>query len=311
MEQRDWYGIRQVAQLTGLSTQLIRKWEERYGAVAPRRMENGYRVYNAKDVMRLKQLQKLISEGFSIRNAVLYLDENKFEAEIVTDRSPDNLQENTSLYTTKQTQISQFMDMLFAFGERGDSSGIQDLLQKVYSQYGLEFLSENLLIPFLHEVGERWEMRVWDEFQEHISSLAVRDFLIRQYSSFLAPQDAPLFLAACIPGERHEIMLHMAMLEAAIRGFKTAFLGISPAPNALEDAVESLRPKIVVLAMTTSAPIDENPMLFYDLEQLASRYRQTHFYIGGRGARMHFKGTGKWLRFSDSLDSLFRDIEHR
>ena len=154
-------------------------------------------------------------------------------------------------------------------------------------------------------------MHIWDAFQEHISSLAVRDFLIRQYSSFVAPPDAPLFLAACIPGERHEIMLHLAMLGAAIRGFKTAFLGISPAPNALEDAVESLRPKIVVLAMTTSAPFDDNPMLFSELEQMASRHRQTHFYIGGRAAQVHFTGTGRWVRFSSSMESLFRDIEQR
>ncbi len=309
MEQRDWYGIRQVAQITGLSTQLIRKWEERYGAVEPKRLENGYRVYSAKDVMRIKQLQKLVSEGYSIRNAVLYMEQNHIEHGLVPDREQDNLQESAPPYATKQTQMMQYMDLMLAYGERGDNSGIQDLLQKVYSQHGLKYLSENLLMPFLHEVGERWEAHLWDEFQEHISSLAVRDFLIRQYSSFIAAPDAPLFLAACIPGERHEIMLHLAMLEAAIRGFKTSYLGISPAPNALRDAVESLRPKVVALSLTTSVPVENNPLLFDELDQLASRYRDTRFYIGGHGAHSYFNGNWKWLRFSGTLAALFSDME--
>ena len=129
---------------------------------------------------------------------------------------------------------------------------------------------------------------MWDEYQEHISSLAVRDFLIRAYTSLAANTDAPLFLAACIPGERHEIMLHLSLLEAAIKGYRTAFLGVSPAPNALEDAVVYLRPRVVVLSLTTMLPLENNPRVLDDIEQLAGRHRETLFYIGGRCCKTEF-----------------------
>ncbi|WP_243387179.1 MerR family DNA-binding transcriptional regulator [Bacillus kexueae] len=38
------YHIQQVLNLTGLSKQVIRKWEERYQIVQPQRLDNGYRI---------------------------------------------------------------------------------------------------------------------------------------------------------------------------------------------------------------------------------------------------------------------------
>ena len=38
--------IKDVAEMTGLSEQQIRKWENRYHIVKPERLANGYRVYS-------------------------------------------------------------------------------------------------------------------------------------------------------------------------------------------------------------------------------------------------------------------------
>lgn len=34
------YSIQQVAEMTGLSKQAIRKWEDRYGIIIPQRLDN-------------------------------------------------------------------------------------------------------------------------------------------------------------------------------------------------------------------------------------------------------------------------------
>ncbi len=311
MEHKDWYSIRHVAQLTGLSTQLIRKWEERYHAVRPRRLENRYRVYSMSDVMRLRQLQKLVEEGYSIRNAVLLIEQHSVDSDgVLTDQTALSLQEDVSPYSIKQTEATLYLEQLFALGEQGEGRAIQNLLQKVYSQYGLKYLSGNLLIPFLFEIGERWESHVWNEYQEHISSIAVRDFLIKAYTSLHVPLDAPLLLATCIPSERHEIMLYLALLEAAIKGYKTVFLGASPAPRALEEAVIHLRPKVVLLSLTTMLPLENNPLVLDEIDQLASRHPDIQFYIGGKAAKLSLSTSAKrWIHFVDSIPLLFQQLD--
>ena len=311
VEHKDWYSIRQVAQLTGLSTQLIRKWEERYHAVEPRRLENGYRVYSMSDVMRLRQLQKLTEEGYAIRNAVLWVKQQPLASDVVfTDQTALSLQENVSPYAIKQTEATLYLEQLFVLGEQGEGRAIHDLLQKIYAQYGLQYLSGNLLVPFLFEIGERWKSGEWYEYQEHIASAAVQDFLIQAYSSLSVPFDAPLLLATCVPGERHEVMLHLALLEAASKGYKTVFLGASPAPRAIADAVIQLQPKVVLLSLTTMLPLESNPFALDEIDQLASLYPNIQFYIGGAAAKVSLSTREKrWIHFVDSIPLLFQKID--
>lgn len=60
------YTIGAAARLTGLSTQLIRAWEQRYGAVVAARSENGRRYYSASDVEKLGLLKTLTDRGIAI-----------------------------------------------------------------------------------------------------------------------------------------------------------------------------------------------------------------------------------------------------
>lgn len=57
--------IRDVEQSAGLSAKTIRYYEE-IGLVRPDRRENGYRDYSARDVHRLRFLQRARGLGFSI-----------------------------------------------------------------------------------------------------------------------------------------------------------------------------------------------------------------------------------------------------
>lgn len=60
------YTIGAVARLTGLSTQLIRAWEQRYGAVIAERADNGRRIYGARDLEKLGLLKVLTERGIAI-----------------------------------------------------------------------------------------------------------------------------------------------------------------------------------------------------------------------------------------------------
>ena len=55
--------ISAAARLSGVSVHTLRKWEQRYGAVVPRRTEGGERVYSRIDVERLGLLKRLAVFG--------------------------------------------------------------------------------------------------------------------------------------------------------------------------------------------------------------------------------------------------------
>ena len=60
------YRIKSVASTTGLSTHVIRKWEERYHLVHPQRGPNGYRLYTEDDIQFLLYLKSQLDNGESI-----------------------------------------------------------------------------------------------------------------------------------------------------------------------------------------------------------------------------------------------------
>src|SRR5574338_1014098 len=58
--------IHRVAKLTGLSRDVIRVWERRFGLLKPTRGANRYRNYSDEDVALLRYLKELLDAGPSI-----------------------------------------------------------------------------------------------------------------------------------------------------------------------------------------------------------------------------------------------------
>ena len=64
--QRGTFKIGAVARIAGVSTHTIRKWEERYSAVEPRRSPGGERIYTRTDLERLVMIKRLADAGLSL-----------------------------------------------------------------------------------------------------------------------------------------------------------------------------------------------------------------------------------------------------
>lgn len=68
------YRIAAVSALTGIPVPTIRVWEQRYGAVQPRRSSGNSRLYSRSDVDRLGLLKAVVEAGYQI-GTVAALDE--------------------------------------------------------------------------------------------------------------------------------------------------------------------------------------------------------------------------------------------
>lgn len=258
------YNIQQVAEITGLSKQVIRKWEERYGIICPQRLANGYRMYKEQELQILLHMKSLIEQGQTVKQAAMQIH-HRDDAE------------------TSLNNLHDYVVELLHEGSQSNEANMTRILQQAYHTLGLESFLNEVVVPFLREVGVKWETHQWGEYQESLASLVIRDYLVQVRRNFQVRKDAELILGACLPHERHEIPLQVILLQAMLRGWQTVMLGPSPAPMAIQSTVTQLHPKIVILSAITSLPFENNQLLLNELDQFASTHPDIQFYIGGPG----------------------------
>ncbi|MFS0821138.1 MerR family transcriptional regulator [Bacillus sp. 1P02SD] len=273
-DEKGLFTIQQVADMTGLSKQVIRKWEERYGIIQPKRLENGYRIYSQHDVKMLLKIKLLSEQGHSLKQAALLVKEFTEDPEvpIQVGKSPN------------YEQWNEYVLQLLEKGSHCDEIELTYILKQAYHHVGLERFLTNIVVPFLKEVGNKWENHEWDEYQESVSSLVVRDFLVQIRRNYQYRDDAPFVLGACLPYEHHEVPLHLTLLQFMMKGWKTQLIGASPAPGAIESLVSKLKPDVVLLSATTTIPFETDSQLLESMEQFAEKQKDIAFYLGGQGA---------------------------
>jgi len=290
------YNIKQVSEVTGLSKQVIRKWEERYQLIEPQRLDNGHRVYTEKDIQILLKVRKLSEQGYSIKQA----------ATVVKTMKPEEQPIETSVPPV-HAEMNDFVFLLLEKGAHCDEIEINRILQEAHYALGLPKFLSTVVIPLLLEVGLRWEKREWSEYQEAVITMVIRDYLVQIRRSYQYKEGAPLIMGACLPGEYHEVPLHILLLQAMLLGWKSFLIGSSPAIGAIESLVSKFQPKVVLLSAVTTIPFETYPSLLQQLEDFAAQYPSIKFYLGGAGAIEYTKDKKlKSIAIAQSIEEVFQ-----
>ncbi len=289
--------IQQVADMTGLSKQVIRKWEERYGIIQPKRLENGYRIYSQQDIKTLLKIKLLSEQGHSLKQAALLIKEFPEDAEVKIEAGKAPRYEDWNEYVLQ----------LLEKGKHCDEIELNFILKHAYHHVGLERFLTSIVVPFLKEVGRKWENHEWDEYQESVSSLVVRDFLVQIRRNYQYRENAPFVVGACLPYEHHEVPLHLTLLQFMMKGWKTQLIGASPAPGAIESLVGKLKPDVVLLSAMTAIPFETDPQLLRRLDQFAEKYTDIAFYLGGQGGiAYHSDYKLRAIHVTDSIGDILK-----
>ncbi|MBM7662831.1 DNA-binding transcriptional MerR regulator [Bacillus mesophilus] len=294
--------IQQVSEITGLSKLVIRKWEERYQIVIPERLENGYRVYTEADVNKILSVKGLTEQGYSVKQAVLLIDK--------IEPKPEPTPVIPAGQTKSQPQATNdYVIELIKEGTGCHEAGMNYIFQQAYHEKGLEYFIHSVAFPFLLEMGNRWETGEWEEYQEAIASMTLRDFLIELRRNFIVRKEAPTLLGACLPHEKHEIPVMLILLQAMVKGWKTVLIGATPAQGSIENTVQKLLPDRVVLSATTTTPFEQDPDALFKLDQFAGTCEKTDFYLGGPGAIEYMSKSKRKLEFIHLSQSLNHMLE--
>lgn len=132
-----------------------------------------------------------------------------------------------------------------------DEPAAQQVLDRLMSEFTVATVLRDIVLPYLHELGDRWEHDDVTVTQEHFASNVIRGRLTglaRGWGGGVGPRA----VLACPPGELHDLPLLIFGIVLNRRGWRVDYFGTNTPIGDLVDVVEQDPPDLVVLAAATS-----------------------------------------------------------
>lgn len=231
-----------VAERAGVSPDVVRAWERRYGVVEPERDASGRRVYTQSDIDRLVLLARATEGGRSI-GQVANLENGVLE-ELIRERAAARATApRLDLPADSGELVRQGMRLVRAL----DGHQLEVFLLHAASRHGVPVLLRAVVGPLFREIGVEWHAGNLTAAQEHLATTTVRGVLVRLLGSLPRIDEAPVLLAATPAGERHEIGVLMVVAEAVTLGWRVTYLGADLPADEIASAATQTGARAVAL----------------------------------------------------------------
>lgn len=262
------FNITAVERDTGLSKDLLRMWERRYGFPCPQRDQHGERVYSTAEVERLRLIKRLIDRGF--RPGKLFSAAPDSLLSLLNDSTPAPVENPLSDWNAHLELLRQ-----------GDLGGLRNALQQQIMRQGLQGFVLDTAAPLTVAVGEAWMQGQIRVHEEHAYSELLKS-LLRQAMSILVERGSPTLLLTTVPEEEHGLGLLMAEVLFMLEGAQCISLGIRTPLLDIADAAQRHGVDCVALSFSASFPPRQAATQLKELRQLLPRH--TELWIGGAGS---------------------------
>ncbi|GGL71248.1 hypothetical protein GCM10010840_06710 [Deinococcus aerolatus] len=233
----------EVEAQTGVPAATLRQWERRYGFPRPVRNDSGYRMYSPDDVRDIgimlghqrsgvgaRMAAELTRKGMTgggagrsglVRPVTLAPARQHALLAAPAASSPVPMSAPVSL-PALAGQLTQAL-------VTADYVRAGDVLAGAHARLPVEDVMTGVMSPALVEIGERWARGEITIAHERGASHFLRSRL-SALMDIAGPEDTdtgwgPLLVAACAPGEQHELGLMMQALALRRRGLRVAYLG--------------------------------------------------------------------------------------
>ncbi|MDK2909335.1 MAG: MerR family transcriptional regulator, light-induced transcriptional regulator [Bacteroidales bacterium] len=162
----------------------------------------------------------------------------------------------------------------------------------------------NIFQPVQYEIGRLWQKGEISVAQEHYCTAATQTLIANLYKYFLRPSGDKTMVAACAPGELHEMGLRMLADIFEMEGWHTVYIGANTPVNDLLKLIEKQKPLILALSATL-------PFNVAALDEIISRIKKaeisTKILVGGLPFKLSpglWKDIGADAYAADALSAL-------
>jgi DNA-binding transcriptional MerR regulator/methylmalonyl-CoA mutase cobalamin-binding subunit len=270
--------IRVVSERTGLSPDVLRAWEKRYGAVAPPRRDGGsQRLYSDADVERLRLLRVVTQAGRSIGQV----------AELSTGELADLAREDDAARRAAPGAVAApargYVDRALVHVRDLSSGALESVLMRGLVALGAETFLDEVAVPLLREVGRAWEEKVLGIAQEHLTTAVLRRVLGFAADAAGAAGDAPTLVVATPARQVHEMGAMLAAASAAAAGWQVTYLGADLPAEEIAGAVR--KRGAAAVALSAVFPVHDGA-LDGELRRLRSLLPpRVVIFLGGEGGK--------------------------
>jgi methanogenic corrinoid protein MtbC1 len=251
---------------TGLSPDVIRVWERRYGFPVPVRLPSGHRRYREEDLRRLRLVAEAVAEGHRPSVAVR-ADEAVLRRMMVREGS---------------ARHAGLLEPIFQAVAALDSPGIRSRLEAARKDRGLRDFLQDIVAPLLDRVGLAWADGSLGVHHEHLLTEVLEDLLRQMRLDLPALPPRGSVLLATLPGERHRLGLLMVALLYAASGARVELLGTDLPVASIAHAARSLNVDRVAVSLSIQSSGEPTRRLLMDLQERLPR--GCRLIIGGQGA---------------------------
>jgi DNA-binding transcriptional MerR regulator len=232
--------IGDLARRTGLSVDVLRAWERRYGLLRPRRSAGGFRLYSSRDENTVRAMLAQIDRGFPPAQAAkLALAQSTLPASSMVPPRPAAPGVDGALTLARAD--------LYAALSGFHGSRAHQLIDELFAGFTVDAALSEVILPCLADLGDGWERGAVTIAQEHFASNLLRERLL----GLARPWDrgsGPRAILACPPDERHDIALICFGIVLGRSGWRITFLGADTPIGTVADAADALEPNLVVFA---------------------------------------------------------------
>ncbi len=293
-----------VSKATDIPVETLRTWERRYGFPRPQRAASGHRRYSSSVVPHLKLISHAISKGHRPVNVV---GESMETLKVLLDltQSPDVIEEAVSSAPRDvepfeperpiaPTIATQVIDGWMEATMRLDADQLRTSLESTWYRVGAMPFLDQLLSPFLSQVGQAWFDGRIAVLHEQFASNQLRKFLSEQWRPLSERARGPRVVCTTLPGEYHAIGLHMVSVVVAMLGCQVVFLGIDTPLGTIADSMRKSGADAVLLSVSAAANTTSVAEQVTSLRGMLDR--DARIILGGSGAPTGVDGV---LHFND------------
>jgi DNA-binding transcriptional MerR regulator/methylmalonyl-CoA mutase cobalamin-binding subunit len=259
------YRIKRVAHLTGINPATLRAWERRYQLLTPRRSPAGYRLYTDEDIAILARIKRLIDEGLTIGEA---LERVRLSSAPLAAHADGSLVDEV-----RRETVAALLSM--------DRARAQASWERLGTVPALRRVDE-VLMPVLREVGERWARGEIGIADEHYATAFAREKIAAIFHEMDGGSvGGPTAVIAGLPGEQHELGLMAAGVHLLDAGWRVIYLGMDvPLPEIGRVAAER-RPAMVCTSVMRPTESADFERILRELRTAVPR--GTEVVLGGGG----------------------------
>ncbi len=255
--------MRIVVQRTGLSPDVLRVWEKRYGVVNPVRSTGGQRYYTDADVGHLRLLVRAIEGGRSV-GQVAKMPLSGLEALVERDAEAARStlsREGALSVDANDAVLATALSAVDCF----DAAGLERVLRTATVRLGADEMLDTVVNPLLVTIAERAHEGLMRPAKVHLATSAIRRSLAWMTENTGSSTSAPCLVVATPAGQQHDLGAMLVAAAAASGGWHVVYLGANLPAGEIAVTADATRARGVALSI--GSPTDD-PNLAGELRRL-------------------------------------------